>query len=72
MEDTETYLTEKEFAERFNLARKTVRNWRVKGEGPQFLKVGVRCVRYRLADIKSWEETLIRQSTSDEGGLAHA
>jgi len=45
---------------------KTLRNWRVRGEGPKFLKIG-RLVRYRLSDVLAWEEASLRSSTSDQG-----
>jgi len=31
----------------------TLADWRTKGAGPSYVKVG-RCVRYRLADLEAW------------------
>jgi hypothetical protein len=51
-----------------SLSVKTLRNWRVKGVGPKFLKHGKKLVRYRHADLIAWLEDQLRTSTSDEGG----
>jgi predicted DNA-binding transcriptional regulator AlpA len=60
-------LTERDVSDRLHLSMKTLRNWRVRGEGPKFLKIG-RLVRYRLSDVLAWEEASLRSSTSDLGG----
>ena len=35
-----------------------------------FIKVGSRAVRYRLSDLDSFLDSQVRQSTSDQGGIA--
>ena len=45
------------------MAEATLRNWRVIGKGPRFIRVG-RNVRYRLADIIAWEADREAQSTT--------
>ena len=55
----------KNLAERLNVTRETLANWRNKGLGPAFVKLteGRRGhVRYRLADVMAWEESLTRHS----------
>ncbi len=47
----------------------TLRNWRYRGDGPPFLKVG-RSVRYRLFDLAEWLDGCVRASTSDPGSDA--
>jgi hypothetical protein len=42
---------------------KTLQAWRMRGCGPQFLKIG-RLVRYRGSDIARWMETRLMCSTS--------
>jgi excisionase family DNA binding protein len=60
-----TTLTDVEVARRLGVSTYTVRNWRYLGRGPAYLKVG-RCVRYRLADVDAWAETIrITPSGSD-------
>lgn len=64
-------ITEQQAADLFGLSVKTLRNWRLSGAGPSYLKIG-RSVRYCVSDITAWLETCRRSSTSDEGGGASA
>ena len=48
-------LTEKEAAERLRVSPKTLRNWRSRGERPDFIKIG-RSIRYRPVDITKFEQ----------------
>lgn len=48
--DLSTYLKD--------VPEKTLAEWRSKGVGPRYLKVG-RYVRYRWADIRAWEESRV-------------
>ncbi|HTG34971.1 MAG TPA: helix-turn-helix domain-containing protein [Thermoanaerobaculia bacterium] len=67
-EKSETPLkTEKEAAGLLGFSVRTLQAWRVRGGGPQFVKVSARCVRYRLTDLDSWVEERLRRSTSDRG-----
>ncbi|RWB91143.1 MAG: DNA-binding protein [Mesorhizobium sp.] len=45
---------------------KTLANWRVKGTGPAFLKIGSRVV-YDFAELKAFAASRSRSSTSDKG-----
>lgn len=40
---------------------------RQRGEGPKFVRVSSRCIRYRRIDLREWSESLLRTSTSDPG-----
>ncbi|WP_447963987.1 helix-turn-helix transcriptional regulator [Nitrospira sp. Ecomares 2.1] len=42
---------------------KTLANWRCKGTGPRFVKIG-HGVRYRPADVQEWINSRIFTSTS--------
>ncbi|MHB0979548.1 MAG: helix-turn-helix transcriptional regulator [Thermoleophilia bacterium] len=53
-------------AERLNLSNKTLEQWRVKGGGPPFIKLGGG-VRYDSAELEAWVSTRRRRSTSDPG-----
>jgi predicted DNA-binding transcriptional regulator AlpA len=57
-------LNERETAAIIGASPKTLRNWRVKGNGPRFIKTGSKLVRYRLSDILAWQEANVRHSTS--------
>ena len=57
--DTRTLLlTETEAAERLRLSVKTLRAWRLRSKGPQFVRLG-RAVRYRPSDLDEY----VRRST---------
>ena len=60
------HLTEKELAQRWSVAVKTLQNQRVAGCGLSYLKIG-RSVRYRLIDVIAFEEGARRMSTSEGG-----
>lgn len=49
-------LDENEAAASLNVAVQTMRNWRWKGEGPRYVKVGARLVRYRRGDLDAFIE----------------
>ena len=56
-------LTTKEAAERLRLTVNTLANWRVRGDGPRFIKMG-RKVLYPVAEIVAFEQKQLRASTS--------
>lgn len=56
-------LTEKEAADRLALSARTLQQWRVKGGGPPFLKLGA-AVRYDADALDQWAEAQTRASTS--------
>lgn len=45
---------EQYLAERFQIPRATWQDWRYRGKGPPFFRLGRRLVRYRLADVRAW------------------
>ncbi len=47
-------LDERDVSALLKVAIPTLRNWRSKGIGPVFLKVGKRCVRYRQCDVAAF------------------
>lgn len=44
---------------------RALQNWRVRGGGPQFVKVSARSVRYRVRDLVAWSEERLVSSTSE-------
>ena len=60
---SEVHLTSADLATRWAMAEATLRNWRVIGKGPRFIRVG-RNVRYRLSDIIAWEAAREADSTT--------
>jgi predicted DNA-binding transcriptional regulator AlpA len=61
-------LSEKQVAAMLGLEPPTLRNWRVKGQGPRFVRLSRRAVRYSRADVEEWVASRRRRSTSDGGG----
>jgi len=49
------------------VARKTLERWRSLGIGPEFIRIGVRGVRYARDDLDLYIATQRRTSTSDSG-----
>ena len=49
-------LDDVEVADRLNVSLQTVRNWRGRREGPRFVKLVKRAVRYRPEDVEAFIE----------------
>jgi predicted DNA-binding transcriptional regulator AlpA len=61
-------MNEHQAAALLGVAVKTLRNWRCRGDGPKFVKLGGgRLVRYRQSDLTDFIERDVRASTSEEG-----
>ena len=61
-----TTVSPDEAAKRLGVTRETLANWRWRGDGPRYLRVGRR-VRYRLGDLAEYLDEQTRTSTSDRG-----
>lgn len=53
MSETQTLWTAHDLADYLGVSKNTLSYWRLKGVGPQFLRVG-RHVRYRPSDVENW------------------
>ena len=62
--DPVALLTTRQVSALWGLAEITLRVWRLKGDGPRFLKLG-RNVRYRRGDIEAWLQAHSVASTSE-------
>lgn len=62
----EALLTEAQAAQVLSLSIRTLQCWRMRGNGPQFVRAG-RAVRYRRADIHRWVEANTVSQTSAGG-----
>lgn len=59
-------LTAKEVADFLGLSVRTLATWRVRrSDGPPFIKLGGRAIRYDRSDLEAWIEDQRRMSTSD-------
>lgn len=52
--DGDQLLTTREAAAFLRLRPGTIENYRYAGEGPRFVRVGRRAVRYRVTDLEAW------------------
>lgn len=43
---------------------RALQNWRVRGGGPEFVKVSARSIRYRRRDLIAWAEARLVPHTS--------
>lgn len=58
-------LNEKLASEFMGFSVNTLRNWRVTGKGPCFIKISRRAIRYRRRDLISWANDRLVSSTSE-------
>ena len=61
----ERLLTQEEAAGRLGLSPRFLEVRRYRGDGPLFVRVSSRCVRYRPQDLEAWTAERVRISTSD-------
>ncbi|MEW1835942.1 helix-turn-helix domain-containing protein [Microbacterium sp. NPDC079995] len=54
---TMTFLTPEELASMLQLPQRTLDDWRYRGAGPAWLRLG-KHVRYRLAAVEQWLSSL--------------
>jgi predicted DNA-binding transcriptional regulator AlpA len=64
--DLEALTNERRAAEFLGLSVKTLQKRRVTGDGPKYIRISSRCVRYRRSDLISWSNSLVRTSTSED------
>jgi len=60
----ETLLTEKEVARITSLSIASVRRWRLRGEGPPFVRINS-SIRYQPSDVASWIASRPRGGTRE-------
>ncbi len=63
----QSLITDEQFEATYGVSRKTLANWRVKGEGPRFVKIGG-AVRYRAEDVTAWIDSRVFGSTAEYQG----
>ncbi len=56
---TTVHLRPEDLSARWHIAIRTLDNWRWRGEGPRYLKIGGRVI-YRLEDIEAYEAGQLR------------
>ena len=61
------HLNQVQVADRWGFSPRTLENWRCRGEGPRFLKIGGKVV-YRLQDVEAFEQDQLRAKTASARG----
>ena len=56
---------EAQAARLLGLSKKTLQKFRLTGEGPRYIRVSARCIRYRIVDLRVWQESKLVSSTSE-------
>lgn len=70
MKDNRILLDEREAADLIGLTPRFMQSRRSQGDGPPYVKISSRCIRYRPEDLRQWAAERIRQSTADPGNAA--
>ena len=63
-------INEKAAGDFLGLTDRAVQKIRQTGDGPRYVRISSRCLRYRRIDLRTWAEARIRKSTSDPGQAA--
>ncbi len=50
------YLSETELSALLRVSQRTIQRWRANGDGPPFIRVGAKSIRYELSSCKAWAE----------------
>jgi len=68
---TRTLHDEKREAERLSINVRTLQQWRLRGGGPPYLKIGA-LVRYDPRQVDAWLDERIQSNTGPSAGLGPA
>lgn len=63
--DLDKFLTEIQTSQLLSVSRRTLQNWRLRGEGPRFVRCG-RAIRYSPRDLKVWIDARTVANTGQE------
>jgi predicted DNA-binding transcriptional regulator AlpA len=58
-------INEFEAADLLGYGVRALRNWRVRGGGPRYVKVSARSIRYRRRDLIAWADARLCSNTSE-------
>ncbi len=58
-------INETEAAEFLQLTRRKMQLFRQQGDGPRYVVISSRCIRYRRIDLHHWNEARLRASTAE-------
>jgi predicted DNA-binding transcriptional regulator AlpA len=63
--DPDLHIDENRAAKLLGLSPRTLQGYRVKGDGPPFVKISHKVVRYKVSDLMDWIKTRTRKNTSE-------
>lgn len=66
----EKLLTAEELADYVGYTPEGLAQMRYRGNGPKFIKLGGKAIRYRWADVEAWLDQKTMQRTGDQPGDA--
>ena len=66
MSPHDVILSEEEVSHRYKISQRTLQRWRVTGDGPRFVRVGLRRIGYQEADCEAWAEARTFASRAEE------
>lgn len=61
----EIYLNERQAAQKIGVTASAMQSWRLRGDGPPFVKISCRCIRYSESAIDDWMLTRECKSTAE-------
>ena len=60
-------IDEREAAVFLGVGHRMMQTMRQRGDGPRFIRLSSRCVKYRRIDLREYAEARLRRSTADPG-----
>ena len=61
----EIYLNERQAAEKIGVTASAMQAWRLRGNGPPFVKISCRCIRYSESALDAWMQARECKSTAE-------
>lgn len=66
IQSTDQLLHESDAAKLLAVSPRTLRNWRCLGQGPRYVRISGRCIRYRQSDLLSFIEAKSHRHSSED------
>jgi len=60
-------IDERTAADFLGLCDRSLQNFRQRGDGPKYIRISSRCIRYRRTDLARFADERVRKNTSDLG-----
>ena len=63
--DPDALASEQLAADFLGVTPRALQKWRMTGDGPRYVRISSRCVRYRRRDLVEWAQAHLKASTSE-------